>query len=64
VGAPAAVSNGPSTRFIAGTHNMAAKLAQAVAPHGLKPRAGDPVAVRAEDGVPRTSDDVALEETV
>lgn len=39
VGAPAAVSNGPSTRFIAGTHNMSAKLARAVA-HHAKPGAG------------------------
>jgi FAD-dependent urate hydroxylase len=31
VGAPTAVSVGPSARFIAGTHNMAAKVAQAVA---------------------------------
>jgi FAD-dependent urate hydroxylase len=31
VGAPTAVSIGPSARFIAGTHNMSAKLAQAVA---------------------------------
>jgi hypothetical protein len=31
VGAPTAVSIGPSARFIAGTHNMSAKLAHAVA---------------------------------
>jgi FAD-dependent urate hydroxylase len=31
VGAPAAVSNGPSARFIAGTHNTAAKVARSVA---------------------------------
>lgn len=31
VGAPTAVSLGPSMRFIAGTHNVAAKLAQALA---------------------------------
>ena len=31
VGAPTAVSIGPSARFIAGTHNMAAKVARAVA---------------------------------
>ena len=31
VGAPTAVSVGPSARFIAGTHNMSAKLARAVA---------------------------------
>ena len=31
VGAPTAVSIGPSARFIAGTHNMSAKLARAVA---------------------------------
>ncbi len=30
VGAPTAVSVGPSARFIAGTHNMSAKLARAV----------------------------------
>ena len=33
VGAPTAVSNGPSARFIAGTHNMAAKVARSVARH-------------------------------
>ena len=31
VGAPAAVSIGPSARFIAGTHNTAAKVARSVA---------------------------------
>jgi thioredoxin reductase len=31
VGAPAAVSNGPSARFIAGTHNTAAKVARSAA---------------------------------
>jgi hypothetical protein len=31
VGAPTAVSIGPSARFIAGTHKMSAKLARAVA---------------------------------
>jgi hypothetical protein len=30
VGAPTAVSVGPSARFIAGTHNLSAKLARAV----------------------------------
>ena len=33
VGAPTAVSIGPSSRFIAGTHNLSAKVAQAVARH-------------------------------
>jgi thioredoxin reductase len=33
VGAPTAVSIGPSARFIAGTHNMSAKVARAVASH-------------------------------
>jgi hypothetical protein len=32
-GAPAAVSLGPSERFIAGTHNAAAKLARSAARH-------------------------------
>jgi hypothetical protein len=31
VGAPAAVSNGPSARVIAGTHNMSRKLARQLA---------------------------------
>jgi thioredoxin reductase len=63
VGAPAAVSNGPSTRFIAGTHNMAAKLARSVA-HGSKPGRSVSVAATAGDNILQASDDSALEETV
>jgi FAD-dependent urate hydroxylase len=37
VGAPTAVSIGPSARFIAGTHNMSAKVAKAVARRSTTP---------------------------
>jgi len=37
VGAPTAVSIGPSARFIAGTHNMSAKVAKAVARRSTAP---------------------------
>jgi thioredoxin reductase len=64
VGAPAAVSNGPSTRFIAGTHNMAAKLARAVAPGGSKPGRSDSVPAAVSSDAVRSSDDAAVGETV
>jgi FAD-dependent urate hydroxylase len=50
VGAPTAVSIGPSARFIAGTHTMAAKLARAVARRSKASpsRATDPAAYAAQ----------------
>jgi hypothetical protein len=64
VGAPAAVSNGPSTRFIAGTHNMAARLARAAAPGGSKPGRSESVPAAVSNDVLRSSDDAAVGETV
>jgi len=64
VGAPAAVSNGPSTRFIAGTHNMAAKLARAVAHRGPEWAHSDPVPAGVSSDVVQSSDDAAIGETV
>ena len=48
VGAPTAVSMGPSSRFIAGTHNLAGRLAQSAA-RRAKAGAGRPVASGASD---------------
>ncbi len=47
-GAPTAVSLGPSSRFMAGTHNLAGRLAQSVA-RRAKAGAGRPVASGASD---------------
>jgi thioredoxin reductase len=47
-GAPTAVSLGPSSRFMAGTHNLASRLAQSVA-RRAKAGAGRPVASGASD---------------
>jgi len=60
VGAPTAVSNGPSARFIAGTHNIAAKLTRSVARHSR----GTAAAGRARDRSAQSLDDAALHEKV
>jgi pyridine nucleotide-disulfide oxidoreductase len=62
VGAPTAVSIGPSARFIAGTHNMAAKVARSVARRTGASR-GNPVAT-ADDGAARSSGDAAIQQAV
>jgi FAD-dependent urate hydroxylase len=62
VGAPTAVSLGPSARFIAGTHNTAAIVARSVT-RSLNPRRGNPQASGA-DRVPHPSGDAAVQETV
>jgi FAD-dependent urate hydroxylase len=60
-GAPAAVSLGPSERFIAGTHNAAAKLARSAARHtGAKDRGTAPE--RAEQAL-RPGADPTFQET-
>jgi thioredoxin reductase len=50
VGAPSAVSNGPSARFIAGTHNMAGKVARSVTRHSKSGR-GDSAAARVRENI-------------
>ncbi len=61
VGAPAAVSNGPSARFIAGTHNTAAKVARSVARRSSSGRGNS---VPAGVGrIPQSSKDAAYQET-
>jgi thioredoxin reductase len=61
VGAPAAVSNGPSARFIAGTHNTAAKVARSVARRSSSGR-GNSVSAKADD-IRQSSKDAAFQET-
>jgi thioredoxin reductase len=61
VGAPTAVSNGPSARFIAGTHNTAGKLARSVARRPSSGR-GSSVAAGA-DHLLQSSEDTAFQET-
>ena len=63
VGAPTAVSNGPSARFIAGTHNTAAKLARSVMRRS-KSGSGSSVDTRVSDQTLKSSDGTALQETV
>lgn len=60
VGAPAAVSNGPSARFIAGTHNTAAKVARS-----LSRRRGSRGAIPADSpgDVQQASEDTAFQRT-
>ena len=62
VGAPAAVSNGPSARFIAGTHNTAAKVARSVASRRSGFGRGSSVPTGA-DRVSESSQDAAFQET-
>jgi hypothetical protein len=66
VGAPAAVSNGPASRFIAGTHTMAAKVARSAARHQGTARGGPArgTAAPAADRAPRASGDAAVQEKV
>jgi hypothetical protein len=62
-GAPAAFALGPSMRFIAGTHNVAAQLAGSVA-RRAKTGSGRPVAAASSRQAPRPSDETAYQETV
>lgn len=61
-GAPAAFGLGPSMRFIAGTHNVAAQLALSVA-RRAKASGGIPIAPESIDQVLQSSDDAALPQT-
>lgn len=61
-GAPAAVSLGPSMRFIAGTHNAARQLARSVAHHAKSSR-GALVASGTSNNVLQSSDNAAFQET-
>ena len=63
VGAPAAFALGPSMRFIAGTHNVAAQLARSVARRATRSK-GRSVASGPSRQAPQSSDDAALQETV
>jgi len=62
VGATAAFGLGPSMRFIAGTHNVAAQLVRSVG-HRTKGTKGRPVASGTSRQVPQASDEAALQET-
>ena len=62
VGAPTAVSLGPSARFIAGTHNTASKVARSVA---RRSNSGQGNAASAgPDRIPHSSGDAPVQETV
>jgi FAD-dependent urate hydroxylase len=62
-GAPAAFALGPSMRFIAGTHNVAAKLAGSVARRAKTKGRGRPVASESSRQASRSSDEAAFQET-
>ena len=62
VGAAAAFGLGPSMRFIAGTHNVAAQLTRSVA-RRAKGSKGRPVASGPSRQAPQSSDEAALQET-
>jgi hypothetical protein len=62
VGAPAAFALGPSMRFIAGTHNVAAQLARSVARRATGSRRR-PVASGPGGDMPQSSEEAALQET-
>lgn len=62
VGAPAAFALGPSMRFIAGTHNVAAQLARSVARRAVGSRRR-PVASGPVGHVPQSGEEAALQET-
>ena len=61
-GAPAAFGLGPSMRFIAGTHNVAAQLARSVG-RRTKGSNGQPVPPGTNSRAPQRSDEAALQET-
>lgn len=63
VGAPAAFALGPSMRFIAGTHNVAAQLSRSVA-RRAKANGSFSVASASDDRVQPSGDDAALQQTV
>jgi FAD-dependent urate hydroxylase len=62
VGAPTAVSLGPSARFIAGTHNTAGKVARSVARRSNSGRGN--AAAAGPDRIPHPSGDAPVQETV
>jgi FAD-dependent urate hydroxylase len=62
VGAPAAFGLGPSMRFIAGTHNVAAQLARSVA-RRAKGSKGRPAGSGTSSRAAHRSDEAALQET-
>ncbi|MGO8957377.1 MAG: NAD(P)-binding domain-containing protein [Streptosporangiaceae bacterium] len=62
VGAPAAFALGPSMRFIAGTHNVAAQLGRSVA-RRARASGGGPVTAESSDQVPRSSDEAPVPQT-
>jgi hypothetical protein len=61
-GAPAAFGLGPSMRFIAGTHNVAAQIARSVG-RRAKGSKGWPLPSGPSRQAPQSSDDAALQET-
>jgi FAD-dependent urate hydroxylase len=63
VGAPTAVSLGPSARFIAGTHNVASRLAQSVARRSGRSR-GSALTLETSSQAARTKEDVTFPERV
>jgi FAD-dependent urate hydroxylase len=62
VGAPAAFGLGPSMRFIAGTHNVAAHLVRSVA-HRAKAGSGSPVSPGSSNVAPLSGSEAASQET-
>jgi len=60
VGAPAAVSNGPSARFIAGTHNTAAKVARSLS---RRRGSGGAIPASSPGDVQQASEDTAFQRT-
>jgi FAD-dependent urate hydroxylase len=62
VGAPAAFALGPSMRFIAGTHNVAAQLARSVARRATASQ-GAPAASATHDEAQPSGEDAALHQT-
>jgi pyridine nucleotide-disulfide oxidoreductase len=62
VGAPAAFGLGPSMRFIAGTHNVAAQVARSIVRRARGSK-GRPLAFGPIRQGPQSSDDAALQET-
>ena len=63
VGAPAAVSIGPSARFIAGTHNTAAKVARSVTLARRPVSGGGARKAAGMAPIPQPSEDAAVQET-
>lgn len=62
VGAPTAVSLGPSARFIAGTHNIAGRLARSLT-RRTKASKGHTATTETSNQMPHSIDDTAFQET-